>query len=653
MKRGARSFRFFPVILLAGLLILVFLIIYLHRASAEYKRIPPIVFDSNRLIRIHHFNRVYQIVRDNSASAKLFFGCEEGLLALNEADYQFSRFGLEHGLSAESVRGLCFFQQHLFAGTDKGIVEFDPESNYFRPVTSTQGMKILCMETWEPYGIFFEVEGNGLQLLKDQMAVPVSVNISGVSPLQEITCLKKLSQGLFIGYAGKGVGLWDPQTRQYKTLSFQKKLSHSTFFLDFLEHQGTVWAASSDDGLWMKTAESDTFFSVEAFPCKGAYSFAPEKDGFWCGTSWGLWRYYDKGGAWMQFVHPDEKNPGEFQVTSLFNDGQLLWYGSKEMGAGYMRTDRITWQPLNAGLSKPNIAALAVHDSILAVSYGYQGAFLDVLDANNFRYNFSIVPEGGEKDPNIQTLSIIGSRIYYGGFESFGYYDRISKEIRHFGRNSDLPSIDITQIVTNDSSALILAGLLGIAVYYPKQDSFSSLQATRSFRATSVLLNGDSIFYGTLANGLRMVRYSNGAENKISSIPSESRITGLARVYKANKQAAMFVATQSKGCYLVDLSSGSSSPLSIPDSLHSSGSPEDNDILAVHRIDNQVWLGTRNNGCLIYDPVKKNWSWFNFYDGLLNDQIRSFDSDNQYIWIGGYGGLNRLEKAYFHERRNP
>jgi hypothetical protein len=401
----------------------------------------------------------------------------------------------------------------------------------------------------------------------------------------------------------------------------------------------------------MKAADSDTFQTVDAFPAKGAYVFADEKDGFWCGTPWGLWRYYDKGGAWMQFVHPEEKKPTEFQVFALFNNGDQLWYGSKDLGAGFLRKDRIQWQPLRAGLSKPNVAVLAVIDSIIIVGYGYQGSFLDIFDARSLQYETPLAPEGGPADPNLQALAVSGPRVYYGGFESFGFYDRNTKEMRYYGRGSALPAVDIAQIVPSGTGSFFCASLFGIVEYFPAQDSFATLLATRKYRVTSILPKGDSIFFGTLTQGVRVFDRKSGLETAFAPFASASRIMGLAALDTSSNRKILFVATQSNGCFRLDIGAGKSIPLPVPDSLLMPGDARANDIMTVRGIGREIWVGTRNNGCLIYNPDKPGWKGFSYYDGLLSDQVRAFYDDSNYIWIGCYGGFHRLDKRYYSEQK--
>ncbi len=650
IKRGSRNNRIFQIILLFSTLIIAGLIIYIGKATREYKKIPPVNFDPRYLIRVHEISRVYSIKRDASLPGLIFFGCEEGLMCLREKDLTWKRYGLEHGLPSESIHSLVFHLGNLFLGTDKGLAVFDPVSDRFIQIDSTKTLKILSMESIGSSGLVFYADGKGLFVLSDTKSGFKPMAFSDYPITKPVTCLKNIGNRLYICQEGLGVVAFDLERKIIKPYILNNPVSKRTQFMDLMEHNGSLWVATSDEGVYVKDINSDTLKENENFPCKGAYVFADEKDGFWCGTPWGLWRYYDKGGAWMQFIHPEEKKHTDFQVFSLLNTEPYLWYGSKELGAGYLTKNHISWQPLHAGLSRPNVATILSEDSILITGYGYQGGFLDMFNSGSLDYNMFIAPDSGSADPNIQSLALIGTRIYYGGFESFGFFDRKTKEVRYYGRASSLPSVDIAEIIPFDSGRILCAGLFGIIEYDPKKDLFTTFKSTGKYRVTCILRVGDSIYYGTLSSGVRIYNLANGLETGIVSIPSESRVMGLAMI-KTNGAKEIFAATQNKGCYILDLVTGKSTNVAVTGSLLTPSDQRADDIMAMRKIDNEIWLGTRNNGCLIFNPDKYVWSSFSYYDGLLSDQIRSFYDNDKYIWIGCYGGFNRLEKNYYSTRK--
>jgi hypothetical protein len=642
--------RLFPTILLCATLIIAGLVIYLEHASREYNRIPPVHFDPAHLARVHEVSRIYKISHDPLFPDQLFFACEEGFWMLQEKDYTWKRYGLEHGLPEEAVRSAFVHQGRLFITTGNGMAVLEPSGNRFLPVSATNGMSILAAESFGVTDLFLYAEGRGLFVMHGNSDSLRPAALPGFKIERDVTCLKTMAGRLYICQEGLGVAEYDPEKNRVTRFICSRPLSKRTQFTDLLMHKGRLFAATSDDGLWARRGNTDTLVPVDEFPAKGAYVLSDETDGFWCGTPWGLWRTYDQGGAWMQFVHPEEKKPTDFQVMALCNAGNLLFYGSKETGAGYLNKQG-SWQSLRAGLSRPNVAALACVEGRVVTSYGYQGGFLDVFNSASLEYETPLAPEGGPADPNLQCMAVSGKRLFFGGFESFGFYDFATKEYRHYGRGSKLPSGDIVQIADAGQPPCFCASQFGIVEYFPETDSFSILAATQKYRVTCILPEGDSLWYGTLSNGARLYNRKTGAGKELPAIPASSRIVGLARVRQKDAVAGLFAATQNSGCFLMGFAKGEAGLLPVPDSLLSSDNPRDNDIMAMRRIDGEIWLGTRNNGCLIYNPEKAGWTSFTYYDGLISDQVRSFYDDADHVWIGCYGGFNRLDKSYFSEKK--
>jgi ligand-binding sensor domain-containing protein len=187
--------------------------------------------------------------------------------------------------------------------------------------------------------------------------------------------------------------------------------------------------------------------------------------------------------------------------------------------------------------------------------------------------------------------------------------------------------------------------------YFPESDSFNQLLSSQKYRVTCILPAGDSLWFGTLAHGVRLLKRKAGVENALSAVPASSRIVGLAMSGPAGGPGNLFVATQNSGCYLFDSSASNAKRVSIPDSLLAQDDERANDIMVLRKIENEIWLGTRNNGCLIYGPDPSGWKSFTYYNGLISDQVRSLYDDADHIWIGCYGGFIRLDKNHYSTQK--
>jgi hypothetical protein len=384
---------------------------------------------------------------------------------------------------------------------------------------------------------------------------------------------------------------------------------------------------------------------VREFPAKGAYVLAHDSQGLWAGTPWGLWRYHAKERLWIQFVHPQELNAGDFQVVALLADSQNLWYGAMGLGLGYFNKQRVKWQSLRAGLSKQNVAAVAHTDSSVFTAYGYQGGYLDQFDPHTMQYERNLSEYCGVRDPNIQALAANGSVLYYGGFEGFGYLDLATGKTRYFPKGSPLRAYDITRIICEPSSC-ILGTVFGVAGFYPSADSFSMYSSTVPDRVTCMYVSGDSLWYGTLTRGVKLI--SRSKDSVLATFLTNAyRIVGIAPVQCGDGRTALFAATDQRGCYLIDPARGEATKCAIAPHLTGENpkSPEMT-LRAMASVDSLVWLGTQGSGCLVFDPRRGRWGAFTRDDGLLSDQVRCLYDDGRWIWIGCYGGLHKVDKTY-------
>lgn len=614
---------------------------------------PQVKFDTGKCLRLSDITRVYKIKAKDSNHNEIWFCTEEGLRVLNEKSAKWLRYGLDHGLPSESVLDICFWKDIPYVATASGMAYFNEKENRFVTLPQTIGKNILAIERIPEAGIFYYVEAEDMYYYNPEKQSPVSIKIPDKKGTRFITCLKEINGELYAGIEGMGIAKYNRQSMTWKKFSTKIIINAETQIGDIIAHNGKLYVASSQQGVWVKSGNSDSLMLVPDFPCKGAFAFSEEKDGFWCGTPWGLWRYHEDRNVWIQIVHPRERTPTDFQVFSLFNSGNTLWYGSKDFGAGFLNKTNVDWQTFHAGLSRSNIAAIAEAEGFVATAYGYQAGNIDLFNASTIQYERNITQTEGLNDPNIQFFLPHSGRIYLGSYEGFGYFDMSTRECRFFSRGTKIPVADVAHISLDDSSRLFLSSLTGIIEYYPQRDSFAMIEETIKYRVTCTFKSGDSIWFGTLGRGLKVFDLRLKKEIN-TSLESARRINGITSIKDKNGDDMIFAATDDKGCFLISTKDGRITKLIPPEKLIEGGFEDyNNNITVIRRIGDCVWIGTRYSGCVVYDPKIDRWGILTFYDGLITDQIRSlYDSDN-YIWVGCYGGINRLDKKYYIENDIP
>jgi hypothetical protein len=294
------------------------------------------------------------------------------------------------------------------------------------------------------------------------------------------------------------------------------------------------------------------------------------------------------------------------------------------------------------------VCAIASNDSVLWLGFGYQGGYLDQVWAGPVQYARNVGSRDSVMDSHIQSLSMIGSRLYYGGYRGFGYMDMARPESKcHFIADSGMPYGDVAAIAELDSSRLALGALFGVVEYFPRSDSFAVLPNAAPRRVTCLLRSGDTLWYGSLADGLFAYNLTTKSETLVG-LAGRDRVSAILPM--PGEPGALLVAMKRGGCHVLQCATGTLQPLQMPSSLFEEGaSVYDREILCAAAIGGRVWLGMREAGVAVLQPGRA-WVGLTFYDGLPGDEVRAIAESPRHVWVGCYGGLCRFDKDYLETR---
>lgn len=654
----SKSGRIWVSILILVLALLFLLVVHVIRSSGP-RAAAPVVFSPDSVLRVLQVSCVYKIEPDPAAAGALWFATAQGLHRMGP-DGGWTRYGLDQGLPSERVYDACFSGGALWAATRSGCCRLDPVTGRFRPVrkaTPESGaLSCVLVEDAGEAGVFFANDGGGLFRAAHPDSTPVQVMIPDRNTQIRITCLKNIGDTLYIGQEDGFLYAYDPAPGSFKRYFFSNQRMSDTYIWDVAFFGKNLWAATSDHGIFRARDEGgDTLFRVEDFPARGAFAFAPEENGLWCGSPSGLWRYHEKEKVWIQFVHPDEKKPMDFQVLALHNRPDRLWYGTLENGIGYLVKKNVEWVSAFPTLSQPNVAALIAADSLLWTAGGYQGNTADLFNARTLRKIRRYDPvDDNIMEAQIQCFALSGEALYYGGYAGFGYIRLDGRDFNHFSSKSHPFAADIAAISLDGDPFHYLGGAFGIVAFDPRVDSIRPLSGTEHYRITCLERLGDSLMFGTLSHGAGVVGLKTGVVHETGP-DTRSRVVGIAALADGAGKRYVFMATREEGCYRLDPATGRSSRLDPPAEVLPGGwGREDNHLLAFRRIGGSVWLGTRFAGILVWDAGTGKWKTLDRTQGLVSDQVRCFYDDGNYVWVGAYGGFTRLDKRYVEGLlRNP
>lgn len=646
-KNAGRTYLVLTVGIMAVVLMVVF---YLYHQTQTSITPPRPEFDTTQCVRLLDISRVYRITTDPFDASRLWFSTAEGIRVFDSETAEWIRYGLDHGLPDEVISDITFRGRIPWVGTWSGIAIFDSTLGSFRKLDPQDGRyegRVLSVEAFGSDSVFFSVDGKGLFLAIDESSV-IPVDLPSIPRDKRITSLSALGSDLYAGVEDRRLFSLSA-SGSWTEIGFasSSRESPQTLIWDVMKHNGKVWVTTSDDGIYVKDEGADSLRQVKEFPAKGAYSFAEEEDGFWCGTPFGLWRYHDQGEVWIQFVHPDQEEPTDFQVFALAGTPHEIWYGSMDLGAGYLTKRNVQWHRMRAGLTHPNVAAIGATDSIFWTGYGYQAGFVDRFFTDDVQYDRNFGLASGLGDDHIQTFEIFKDRLYYGGYEGFGYVPLNGHRFRHFAKKSGLPHSDIAAIHATDS-VVWLGSLFGVIEFAPHSNTFSRIASTEPNRITALHRSGDSLWIGTLGHGVMLLNLSTG--NIVGRfINSARRITALLPVTSSGPHR-IWVITESSGVHEIDPTTENIRQIRIPTNVLRGDFGEiPNTIAAAAKINERIWLGLEESGCLVYNMNTGRWSRFTHLDGLVSDRIRAIASSDSYVFIGSYGGLARIDHRYIDE----
>jgi len=629
-------------------IVLVIALYLLHKSENEVLK--KVSFDPKACVRIMSVGRVYRIREQTTDDTdRIWFCTDVGIRVLDASKGKWTRYGLDHGLQSEIVADVCFAEGIPWVATWNGIAQLDMSTNTFIPLDFQKGFagsRVLTIQNIQDY-IYFSIDNYGLYRLAPGDSLPEHIPLPGLKSSARISSLVTHEGTLLIGTEDRRVfRLEGQQTTTIEEWHFDGEESKETLVWDVVESDSTLYVATSNDGIWRRMPGDTLFRRLEGFPAKGAYTFAPENDGFWCGTPFGLYRFHAEDNIWIRFPHPDEEEATDFQVFTLLSTESSLWYGSMDFGAGLLRKDRIAWEGLNCGLYNTNIRALYADRDDLLVGFGYQEGTAERYDAQDVQFQGTYSKADNILEPSIQTFYPFNDRVYFGGSRSFGFMNLETNNAKTYIQDKKLPFGDVVDIKKYAEDTLILASLFGLIQYHPSDETFSVIAGSENQRATSIVVYKDRLWYGTLAQGVKSCEMKSGVVKHIG-LDDKSRIMGLSHVGEGQDSAYLVIATKRDGLFRYYLKTQKILPLTPPGSVFQ-GAPSqyENHILTIRKIDDILWFGTREKGCLLYEVKTGKWQRYTYYEGLVSDRVLSLYDSKKYIWIGCEGGINRIDKMY-------
>ncbi len=265
--------------------------------------------------------------------------------------------------------------------TDKGIIEFRPETNHFQPmdVRTAGGNKVEAIVSdivqsgrnrhWVATfgdGLYFkdgnENTLNRISSLPFINALPVDLNIL------DLYIDKK--ERLWVATYGRGLYMINFETMRIDHFNVEKHNPRALHYKDVLciyeDYSGTLWFGTDGGGLSYYDEYLEKFNSIKNYQTPDDINIdvvrsivVDKKDAVWIGTSGkGLTQYEPKTNSWRTFnvdLDNDRALSSDRIMSLMVDDENSLWIGTQ--GGGLMVLDdneKMTHFSLN---SKPKLSA--------------------------------------------------------------------------------------------------------------------------------------------------------------------------------------------------------------------------------------------------------------------------------------------------------
>jgi ligand-binding sensor domain-containing protein len=620
-------------------------------------------------------NTVNTMLQD--ADGFMWFGTWDGL---NRYDgYEFLIYNRQNGLSNETIRALLQRNDTLWVGTEEGL-------------------NLLKMSTGEIHK-FYHDEGDSTSLssnminhiFEDHLGtiwISTAEGLSAYRPLQQ-----NFSRVISMDYGNPMRSNFINMTTQDTANNYWIATSYGLVLYEIENQRLTRYFHIPDD----LNSLPDNHVNALAFD---------QQQRMWVGTKAGLCLYQPLS---RNFKIVDEENGLKPEITTIHIDGdQGLWLGTNGSGLYYYDFDKETfshythianraysisdnriyslysdhyqnlWVGTFNGLNKldkrspkfrlyrsqQEVKNSLANNSVWAFWEEKPGKIwigtdqgLTVVDKNNNSYEF-VIPRNDEEMDLSQNLvrSIFqdSEGIFWIGFRNKGLsrYDPIKKTFRHFESNPrnprTLPDNYVTAIKEDSLGRIWIATENGLArlnqnekdftVFRHQPNNSRSLPADRLY---DLYIDTLGRFWLATASGLAIYNYNTDSFTTIQSNDPKRELyaTGGDKLFSitAHKDGSLWMGTRGEGLLRYDPATGKFNRFTEQDGL-----PNNVTYKALEDSEGIIWI-TTNWGLSRFNPNDSSFSNYDVTNGLQSNEFNLnaalIASDGE-IFIGGMNGYN-------------
>lgn len=580
---------------------------------------------------------VFDILQDKRAF--LWFATEYGLLRYDGKElktYQhepgnpFSLAGNVTTCLAEDAEG------NLWIGTmNSGLHYFDRNKNQFLRYQydannrqSIGNNKVNDVLVRKDGSVWVATEGSGVQQFDKATRAFKSMPKPGSESRYTNALLEDELGQLWLGDFF-GLNQWNPSGASFSLVANIQEIDHKGAVLKALakDSKGNIWAGFRDGGLFCYQADNDQFKAIPEWPENEGDShvweiFVDAKENPWVGTDSSLF-YLEKTGSSPAFALSRYTLTQERRYLSLYkSDDGVMWIGTND-GIVVLAPRQKPFQlmtPLKIGEvpaeTKRGVTAMTDGDGNQFWMGTVRGLFQCDIDGPRLHRDYLTqhpLLARFERDNVSAIYQDKKGKLWLGIIDGFnkGFrlfcYDLTEKILLDFTNRHLLFSSFVTFSIAEDKVGHLWFGNgNGLFKYLPERDSLYQFQPSES-------------------NGL--------SGDKINQVLPTGR-------------GEVWIGTNGAGLVRYDLEEGSF--MNFPAFEETSPNPLNPRIISMREnSQSQLWLGTAG-GLVLFDHKNQTYQQFDSRNGLANNVIKSFCTDQQgRLWVGSQTNIASFDPENF------
>jgi len=604
---------------------------------------------------------------------------------VNQKAIVFDHLTTENGLSQNGVTAFVQDAQGLiWIGTQEGLNRFDGYefSNFYHRIDDAKSLSHDQVWTLlvDQFGAVWVGTDAGLDIFVPSTqkfeSVPLTRSggtVSVEAPLAVYALLEGTKGDLWVGTNQGLVRLRsnEPPSWIVHDLNQPNSLGAGSVRALYLDESDRLWVGTDSGGVTMldqnglvKKRFVHNPIDPNSLSENGVRAIHSDSLGrIWFGTyREGISVYDERDDRWYRFKH-DAKDPDSLtgnRVRSLLRDAAGdLWIGT-DGGLNLWRPGSQGFQRYRSDLSNPK----SLNDNTILSLFQDQGGVIWVGTFNGIsKWNATV-----EKFPMFKLQVNIGEEIASPSISSFAEDDQgrlwigTFEGLSRWSSDRDAPDFFDAQTLGLSGRRVmalsavddeIWAGTMIGGVNVLRDGKVDRIYRSDPDNPTSLSSNAVSRIYkdsknrqwiSTYGGGINLVepdgagfkRYPNLA-NPLGQF-SDLRTLDIIEV----RSGLLWIATDGGGITVLDPETGRTSAL-----VHDPDDPSSlssNNVVSLLETRQGVWVGTRDRGINLYDPVSATFARFSKADGLASDAVFGLLEDEAgRIWISGGKGLTMID----------